>query len=47
MTDESTIVSYIGDKSVVPGSNVNSNGHVSADTNEYITVFNGQTGEGD
>lgn len=45
MTDESTIVSYIGDKSVVPGSNVNSNGHVSADTNEYITVFNGQTGE--
>ncbi len=45
MTDESTIVSYIGDKSVVPGSNVNSNGHVSANTNEYITVFNGQTGE--
>lgn len=45
MTDESTIVSYIGDKSVVPGSNVNSNGHVSANTNEYITVFNGETGE--
>lgn len=44
MTDESTIVSYIGDRSVTPGSNVNDNGHVSANTNEYVTVFNGQTG---
>ncbi len=45
MTDESTIVSYIGDKSVVPGTNVNAGGHMSAATNEYVTVFNGLTGE--
>ena len=45
MTDESTIVSYIGDKSVVPGTNINSNGHVNSDSNEYVTVFNGLTGE--
>lgn len=45
MTDESTIVSYVGDKSVVPGTNINANGHASPDSNEYVTVFNGQTGE--
>lgn len=45
MKDESTIISYIGDKSVVPGSNVNSNGHVNKNSHEYVTVFNGQTGE--
>ena len=45
MTDESTIVSYVGDKSVVPGTNINANGHASPDSNEYVTVFSGQTGE--
>ena len=45
MTDESTIVSYIGDKSVTPGQNINSNGHAADTSNEYITVFNGMTGE--
>lgn len=45
MTDASTIVSYIGDKSVVPGTNINSNGHANSGSNEYITVFEGQTGE--
>ena len=45
MTDESTIVSYIGDKNVVPGSNVGDNGHMLASTNEYVTVFNGLTGK--
>lgn len=45
MNDESTIVSYIGDKAVTPGSNINSNGHASDNSNEYITVFNGMTGE--
>ncbi len=45
MTDESTIVSYIGDKSVVPGTNIASTGHVGVDSNEYVTVFNGLTGE--
>ncbi len=45
MTDESTIISYIGDKSIVPGTNVNSTGHVNANSNEYVTVFNGETGE--
>ena len=45
MTDESTIVSYVGDKSVVVGSGVNDNGHADARSNEYVTVFNGQTGE--
>ncbi len=45
MTDESTIVSYIGDKKVVPGTNINQNGHAASSTNEYVTVFNGMTGE--
>ena len=45
MNDQSTVVSYIGDRSVVPGSNINDNGHVSANSHEYVTVFNGQTGE--
>ena len=45
MTDASTLVSYIGDKSVVPGSNIGSNGHALSTTNEYVSVFNGQTGE--
>ena len=45
MTDESTIVSYIGDKSVVPGSNIYDWGHASPASNEYVTVFNGMTGE--
>lgn len=45
MKDESTIVSYIGDKSVVPGTNINDNGHVNGNSNEYVTVFNGLTGE--
>ena len=45
MNDESTIISYIGDKSVIPGKNVNSTGHVNTDSNEYITVFNGETGK--
>ena len=45
MTDESTIVSYIGDKSVVPGTNIDGNGHVNSKSNEYVTVFNGLTGE--
>lgn len=44
MTEEYE-VSYIGDRSVKPGSNVNDNGHVSANSNEYVTVFNGATGE--
>lgn len=45
MTDESTIVSYIGDKNVVPGTNINQNGHAASSSNEYVTVFNGMTGE--
>ncbi len=45
MNDESTIVSYIGDKSVVPGSGIGSNGHATNASNEYVTVFNGLTGE--
>lgn len=45
MTDESTIVSYIGDKSVVPGTNIDNNGHVNSNSHEYVTVFNGLTGE--
>ena len=45
MNDESTIVSYIGDRNVVPGTNVNGNGHVNSRSNEYVTVFNGLTGE--
>lgn len=45
MTDESTIISYIGDKNVVPGTNINQNGHASSNTNEYVSVFNGMTGE--
>ena len=45
MTDESTIISYIGDRSVTPGQNINANGHVAPATNEYVTVFNGLTGE--
>lgn len=45
MNDESTIVSYIGDKSVVPGTNIDNNGHVNSNSHEYVTVFNGLTGE--
>lgn len=52
MTDESTLVAYVGDKSVVPGSNIvanvkgsGNNGHVAPSSNEYVTVFNGLTGE--
>ena len=45
MEDESTIVSYIGDRNVKPGTNVNSNGHVNGNSNEFVTVFNGLTGE--
>lgn len=45
MTDASTIVSYIGDPSVIPGTNINSTGHANVNSNEYITVFNGMTGE--
>ena len=46
-TDESTLISYVGDRNVVPGSNLvgGKNGHVSPKSNEYVTVFNGQTGE--
>lgn len=45
MDDESTIVSYIGDRNLKPGTNVNANGHVNDNSNEYVTVFNGLTGE--
>ncbi len=45
MTDESTVVSYIGDRNVVPGTNVDPNGHVNSNSHEYVTVFNGLTGE--
>ncbi len=45
MTDKSTIVSYIGDESVVPGTNIRSTGHAEVTSNEYVTVFNGRTGE--
>lgn len=45
MADESTIVSYIGDRNVTPGTNIDSNGHVNSNSNEYVTVFNGRTGE--
>jgi len=45
MADESTIVSYIGDRNVVPGTNIDQNGHVNPNSNEYVTVFNGLTGE--
>lgn len=52
MTDESTMVAYIGDPSVDPGSNLvsvssgsGSNGHTGPGSNEYVTVFNGLTGE--
>lgn len=45
MTDESTIVSYIGDPDVVPGSGIEGNGMAGPNSNEYVTVFNGLTGE--
>ncbi len=46
MNDESTIVSYIGNKAVTPGSSIGTNGHVSENVkNEYVTVFNGMTGK--
>lgn len=45
MTDSSTIVSYIGDKNVVPGTNIDSNGHANNNSNEYVTVFDGLTGK--
>ena len=45
MSDESTIVSYVGDRSVKPGTNIEANGHVNKNSNEYVTVFNGLTGE--
>lgn len=47
MDDESTIVAYIGDETVKPGTNIvsSTSGHVNANSNEYVTVFNGMTGE--
>lgn len=45
MNDDSTIVAYIGDRSVTPGTNIEANGHVNKNSNEYVTVFNGLTGE--
>ena len=45
MNDESTIVSYIGDRSVTPGTNIEPNGHVNKNSHEYVTVFNGLTGQ--
>ncbi len=45
MADESTIVAYIGDRTVLPGTNIEPNGHVNGNSNEYVTVFNGLTGE--
>ncbi|MCD8378969.1 MAG: Ig-like domain-containing protein [Lachnospiraceae bacterium] len=44
MTDESTIISVMGDASVA-GTHILSTGHVSADANEWITVYDGATGE--
>ncbi len=44
MTDSSTIVDVIGDASLA-GTHVLDTGHVSADSNEWMTVFDGETGE--
>ncbi len=45
MYDSSTVIAYIGDPAVEPGTNIGPNGHVNPNSNEYVTVFNGQTGE--
>ena len=45
MTDGSTEVSYIGDRSIIPGSNIRPTGHADVTSNEYISIFNGATGE--
>lgn len=47
MDDPDTLIEYIGDPDVVPGSNIvgGKNGHVGPGSNEYVTVFNGLTGQ--
>ncbi len=44
MTDESTIISVMGDASVA-GTHILSTGHVSSEANEWMTVYDGATGE--
>ncbi|MCM1046066.1 MAG: hypothetical protein NC417_11210 [Candidatus Gastranaerophilales bacterium] len=45
MSDASTEVSYIGDRSVKPGANINNSGHANVNSHEFVSVFNGATGE--
>ncbi|MCD8325555.1 MAG: hypothetical protein LUC90_02390 [Lachnospiraceae bacterium] len=44
MTDSSTIVSAMGDASLA-GTHILSSGYISSDTNEWMTVYDGTTGE--